>query len=106
MQTRKLELACPVCHSTELFYTCTPDCCFNHVCNQCGATFEPVTKLGGGSVSGVIPPDPPPDPSDPMVACRRCDSTAVYLAGAGELVCAKCGALLEVEYTEIALNRG
>ena len=102
MQTRKLALACPVCGSAEVFYSCTPNCCFNHVCAECGSTFEPATRLRGGSVTGVEAPDPMPEAADPTAACVKCDSTAVYVAGEKGLVCAKCGALLELEINEIA----
>ena len=102
MKTRKLELACPVCGSGEVFYSCTPNCCFNHVCADCGTTFEPVTKTKGGTLTGVVPPDPLPEAADPTAACVRCDSTAVYLTGDGSAVCAKCGTLLEIELTEIS----
>lgn len=101
VHTRKLVLACPTCGSGEVFYTCTPNCCFNHVCAECGTTFEPVTAASGGRLVGIVPPDPLPDAADPTAACARCDSTAVYLMDSGQAVCAKCGALLAVELTEI-----
>src|SRR5262249_27977879 len=65
VKTRKLELACPTCGSGEVFYSCTPNCCFNHVCADCGTTFEPMTTAAGGTVSGVVPPDPLPEAADP-----------------------------------------
>jgi transcription elongation factor Elf1 len=102
VKTTKLSFACPVCGSRDVFYSCTPNCCFNHVCADCGATFEPATRLAGGTRAGVEPPDPLPDASDPTVACIRCDSTAVYALAGGALVCCKCGSLLELEFTEIA----
>jgi hypothetical protein len=102
VQTRKLELACPVCESREVFYSCTPNCCFNHVCAECGTTFEPVTKATGGTLSGVVPPDPLPEAADPTAACARCDSIAVYLTNDGAAVCSKCGTLLAIELTEIS----
>ena len=102
VRTTKLALACPVCRSRDVFYSCTPNCCFNHVCSNCGATFEPVTKLAGGTQSGVAPPDPLPEASDPTVACIKCDSTAVYAAPDGRLVCHNCGSLLELEITEVS----
>lgn len=102
MRTRKLELACPVCSSAEVFYSCTPGCCYNHVCNACGATFEPATIRKGGAASGIHPPDPPPDATDPTAECVACGSPTVYLSEDGRAVCGKCGAWLEVEYTEIA----
>jgi len=104
VKTRKLELACPACQSTEVFYSCTPNCCFNHVCSSCGASFEPVTKFRGPAQEPVTPPDSLPDATDPTVACARCESTAVYVADQGNLVCAQCGSLLELEFTEIAAN--
>lgn len=102
MKTRKLELNCPVCGSGSVFYSCTPNCCFNHVCADCGATFEPVTKARGGRLNGVVPPIPLPEAADPTAACARCDSTAVYLTDDNSLVCANCGILLELELTEVA----
>jgi DNA-directed RNA polymerase subunit RPC12/RpoP len=102
VKASKLSLACPVCQSRDVFYSCTPNCCFNHVCSDCGATFEPVTKLAGGAQAGVEPPDPLPDASDPTVACIRCDSTAVYALADGGLVCTGCGLLLDLELTEVA----
>jgi DNA-directed RNA polymerase subunit RPC12/RpoP len=102
VQTRKLVLACPVCGSGGVFYSCTPNCCFNHVCADCGTTFEPATKVKGGTASGIVPPDPLPDATDPTTGCARCDSTEVYMADGDALVCAKCGSWLELEITEIA----
>jgi len=102
VKTTKLALACPVCKSQDVFYSCTPNCCFNHVCADCGATFEPVTTLAGGTQSGIEPPDPLPDASDPTVACVKCDSIAVYVLPDGRLACAKCGSVLTLEITEVA----
>ncbi len=52
------------------------------------------------------PPEPLPEAADPTVACVKCYSTAVYMVGgevtSEELVCAKCGAVLTLELTEIA----
>jgi hypothetical protein len=99
--TRQLRIPCPECGSLEVYYSCSPSCCFNHVCSNCRTTFEPVTKLAGGRLTGIIPPDPLPDAADPAVACARCESTAVYVTGAEALVCAACGSLLELELTEV-----
>ena len=101
MKTVPLALRCPVCNSSGVFYSCTPNCCFNHVCGDCQTTFEPATVAIGGTLAGVEPPDPLPDASDPTVACIRCDSTAVYMLPDGRLVCAKCGTLLRLEITEV-----
>ena len=102
MPVRRLAIACPLCGSNEVVYSCTPNCCFNHVCAACGATFEPVTAATGAMLPGVRPPEPPPEASDPTAACAKCDSTAVYMTDDGSLVCANCGALLTLELTEVA----
>jgi len=72
------------------------------VCSDCRTTFEPATIAVGETMSGVEPPDPLPDASDPTVACVRCDSTAVYVLPDERLVCAKCGTVLRLEITEVA----
>ena len=102
MKTEPLRLECPICHSADVFYSCTPNCCFNHVCSDCQTTFEPATAAVGETVSGVEPPDPLPDASDPTVACVKCDSTAVYTMADGRLVCARCGAVLKLEIAEVS----
>jgi DNA-directed RNA polymerase subunit RPC12/RpoP len=102
VKTRKLEIACPVCGSAEVFYTCTPNCCFNHVCSGCGTTFEPATTLKGGTAAGILPPDPLPDSTGPTAECAKCTSTAVYMTADGTLVCGNCGAWLILEITEVA----
>jgi hypothetical protein len=102
VKTRKLAIQCPVCSSAEVFYSCTPNCCFNHVCAGCGTTFEPVTAVAGGRLGGIVPPEPLPDSTDPTVECAQCQSTAVYMTGDGRLVCGHCGALLTIELTEVA----
>src|SRR4051812_12384541 len=102
MRTRKLELACPQCASRDVFYSCTPNCCYNHVCADCGTTFEPETTHAGGFLTGLVAPDPMPDSTDPTAECAKCNSTAVYLLEDGGLVCGKCGAKLVLELTAIA----
>ena len=93
-------MACPVCASKDVYYTCTPNCCFNHVCADCGSTFEPVTKATGETVREALAPDRLPEAAAPTVACAKCDATAVYQAE-DRLVCCLCHAVLVLEYTEI-----
>jgi hypothetical protein len=100
-QAAKLQLNCPLCGSRGVVYTCTPNCCFNHVCGDCGATFEPVSRALGERRNGVEPPDPLPDASDPTVECAACGSTAVYSLET-EIICAACQSKLAIEYTEVA----
>jgi hypothetical protein len=66
------------------------------VCEDCGGTFEPATELIGGTLSGIVPPDPLPEATDPTAACARCDSVEVYMTADGGLVCAKCGSRLKL----------
>jgi hypothetical protein len=101
VRTRKLQFACPVCASSQVFYTCTTDCCYNHVCADCGATFEPVTTPAGGALASVAPPDPPSESTDPTAPCAKCHAAAVCIAEDGRLVCWKCRALLTLEMDEI-----
>jgi DNA-directed RNA polymerase subunit RPC12/RpoP len=102
VQTRKLEIACPLCGSRDVVYSCTPACCFNHVCASCGGTFEPATTIQGGKLAGIVPPEPLPDCTEATAGCARCESTAVYMTPDDAVVCAACGSLLELELTAIA----
>jgi transcription initiation factor TFIIIB Brf1 subunit/transcription initiation factor TFIIB len=101
MKTRKLEIKCPECGSGEVFYSCTPGCCFNHVCSDCGTTFETLTTASGSTLEAIAAPEALPDATDPTAACARCDSIAVYQLEDGALVCSQCGAVLALELTEI-----
>ena len=99
--SRKLQIPCPHCGSLDVFYSCEPKCCFNHVCADCKGTFEPVTHATGAR-RRIALPEELPDPSEPAVACAKCESVAVYQDEDGSLVCADCGAVLEMELTELA----
>jgi hypothetical protein len=96
MQSRKLSLRCPACGSADIVYSCEPKCCFNHVCAECTAAFYPSTARTGERLPGVTPPHPPPDCTEPTVACARCESTAVYTLDDDRLVCTACGELLRL----------
>ena len=102
LRARKLEIHCPVCNSAEVFYSCTPNCCFNHVCADCGTTFEPVTHKAGGVRTGILPPDPAPEAADPTAECAACNSLEVVMIEDGTVVCRKCGVVLVLEMTEVA----
>ena len=102
MRTQPLTVACPQCGSGEVFYTCSPACCFNHVCSGCGTTFETATRAAGGFLREVLPPDPLPDSTSPAAECALCQAAEVYQTGDGRPVCAHCGALLHLDLTAIA----
>ena len=101
-RTRKLEIHCPTCNSAEVFYSCTPNCCFNHVCSECGTTFDPATLKPGRRLSGLAAPDPPPDATDPTAECADCGGLEVCMAEDGTVVCGRCGAVLLLELTEVS----
>lgn len=100
-QTRKLTIACPQCGSEDISYSCSPSCCFNHVCGECFTTFEPATEATGKMMNGAMPPQPLPEAADPTVACVKCESTRVYMLDGNELVCTECGAALRLVLNEI-----
>jgi len=102
IQTQKLAMACPKCGSGAIVFSCEPKCCFNHVCEECTTSFQPVTEATGEKLRGLKPPDPQPDCTEPATACAKCESIAVYALADGRLVCTDCGAVLKLEYTEVA----
>src|SRR5262245_19561936 len=116
MKLSELRVACPSCGSQEVAYTCQPDCCFNHVCESCLASFELATELledahqtarwpanqtaHWPSVELVETPIRAEDSCRPTAACARCRGLNVYqmLQDSGEdlLACADCRALLRL----------
>jgi len=105
MKLIPLTVSCPQCGSTDVIYSCKPECCFNHVCNNCYTTFElETTKVG--EVKEEFPPPPDPDPSGPTAPCARCGEAKVFAISNGptpppQYVCADCKALLTLSLTEI-----
>jgi hypothetical protein len=91
-----LRIACPACGSPEVFYSCTPNCCFNHVCAECQTTFEPETRPTGAKLDSIIPPDPAPDSSRATAECAACHSIAVCSLEDGRVACPGCRAILEL----------
>jgi hypothetical protein len=105
MTLTPISAACPQCGSADVFYSCKPECCYNHVCNQCYTTFElETTRVGEVKENFEVPPEP--DSSAPTAPCARCHKPRVFsIDGAGpppQFVCAACKALLTLEYTEVA----
>ncbi|MBI3209527.1 MAG: hypothetical protein HYZ37_11585 [Candidatus Solibacter usitatus] len=99
--SRKLQFQCPTCGSADVFYSCEPKCCFNHVCAECKTTFEPVTLLASKDRRRIDAPDPPPECTEPTVACCVCESVRVFLDDDDALVCMDCGAVLKMELTDV-----
>jgi transposase-like protein len=105
MRLTLLSVACPQCGSTDVLYSCKPECCYNHVCNGCYTTFELETTRVGEVTEDFDPP-PDPDPTGPTAPCARCREPRVFAVGDGsqapQYVCANCKALLTLALTEIA----
>ncbi len=105
MTLSPITIRCPNCGSTDVFYSCKPECCFNHVCNQCYTTFElETTRVGEVSEEFVPPPDL--DPTSPTAPCARCGECRVFAlarpqAPAPAYVCASCRALLTISLTKV-----
>ena len=99
-----ITVVCPQCSSGDVFYSCKPECCYNHVCNTCYTTFElDTTRVGEVAENFAIPPEPEADA--PTAPCARCHEPRVFAvadADPPQYVCAACKALLTLEYTEIA----
>src|SRR5262249_9492098 len=108
MKLFELRVACPSCGSQEVAYTCHPDCCFNHVCESCLASFELATELledadraahrrGAESVETPVREE---DSCRPTAACVRCHGLNVYQMTQDSrdalLACADCRALLRL----------
>ena len=96
-----LSFNCPRCGSADVVYSCTPSCCFNHVCSQCYATFEPKTERIG-DFEGEIVSVPEADGTGPTASCARCGEYQLLRitgedASAGQVVCVSCRALLTLE---------
>ncbi len=102
-----VQARCPSCQSTEVFYSCSPNCCFNHVCSDCQSSFELLTSPLPGSGTGLdmdaagLPPEP--DACSPTAPCAKCQSIRVYqLSGSETLFCLDCRTLLKLGYENLA----
>ena len=105
MTLTPISVSCPQCGSAEIYYSCTPSCCYNHVCNHCYTTFElETTWMGDVAEDFVMPSDP--ESGSPTAPCARCREPKVFAvadsASPPQYVCAACKALLTLEYTGIA----
>lgn len=99
-----IDIDCPACGSKEVVYSCTPDCCFNHVCGNCLHSFQLGTTETGETLSTLNVETKERDSCAPTAACARCESLDLYQvsddeARAGDVVCASCRALLRLELT-------
>ena len=105
MTLSPITIPCPNCGSTDVFYSCKPECCFNHVCNQCYTTFELETTRVGEVTEEFVPPSDL-DPTSPTAPCARCGECRVFALTrpqepAPAYVCAACRALLTLALTNV-----
>jgi len=100
MNSLPLELRCPACGSVKVAYSCEPECCFNHVCEDCLASFQVATRDLGQMAGHVIADGVEVDSCSPTASCARCHSLRVRSidrdAASGRAVCIDCQALLEL----------
>jgi hypothetical protein len=101
-----ISLACPQCGSSDVLYSCKPECCFNHVCNNCYTTFELETERVGETVEELVATSEP-DSTNPAAPCARCGECRVFACedGSGKAttyVCISCKALLRILLVHVA----
>ena len=107
MSLTTLQARCPRCQSADVFYSCLPSCCFNHICDECQSSFELSTFLLPSPAP--IPPNPedgwlPPDRDScsPTAPCAKCQGINVYQISGGEaLLCLDCRSLLKITYENV-----
>src|SRR5580704_350077 len=101
MTTEPLRINCPKCGSGNIAYSCEPDCCFNHVCGDCLANFQLVTRDLGQRFQNhrAQPVSEDGEESDscaPTVACAKCHGLSVRSLVDSEsdpyrALCSDCG---------------
>ena len=109
MSLTTLQARCPSCQSTEVIYSCSPNCCFNHICSECQSSFELLTSPLPGSGPALnmdmdatgLPPEP--DACSPTAPCAKCQGINVYQISGGEILfCLDCRSLLKLGYENVA----
>lgn len=100
MKAVPLAIRCPECGSDDVVYSCEPECCFNHVCGNCLASFELFTTDLDRKLSGVSFQMTESDCLAATVSCARCESLNVGMIEGEEkrVVCRDCYAALELGF--------
>jgi len=103
MKVTSLKIRCPKCGSGNVAYSCEPDCCFNHVCEDCLESFQLATRDLGSSITGLDGERCREDSCTPTARCAKCHGLDVCSACsddavASTTVCLACGAVLELLY--------
>ncbi len=103
MRALKDIIRCPKCGGSEIFYSCEPKCCFNHVCADCRSTFEINTRKTGEFDQEAAKTAAEPESGDPTTACAACESLSIAVIRDGKaplIVCGKCAAVSKVVIEE------
>src|SRR5260370_41433059 len=103
MKIEPLTLTCPKCGSSKVAYSCEPDCCFNHVCEDCLGSFLLSTRELGRVITGLVSDAGERDSCAPTAKCAKCQSLDVRSLDSDQgtgaaAVCCICGAVLELVY--------
>jgi len=103
MKITPLTIECPKCGSGKIAYSCEPECCFNHVCEDCLCNFLLGTRALGRAIPGLRPDAAEKDSCAPTAKCARCESLDVRSLDLDEstvllAVCVLCGTVLELIY--------
>jgi hypothetical protein len=102
MKTLQLSLNCPRCSSADVVYSCEPNCCFNHVCGNCLASFQLSTRELGKELAEFDSPSEVGDSLSATASCSKCEGINLFMlesSGEGnlQLVCSDCHSVLELE---------
>ena len=101
IRARPLTIKCPNCGSDKVAYSCEPECCFNHVCEDCLASFQLATRSLGETITGLPAMLEEKDSCAPTARCAKCQSLEVHSidmddAEGPSAFCVACGAALEL----------
>ena len=97
-----IQALCPVCGSRAVVYSCTPTCCFNHVCADCRASWQQGTELmTEAPPAGLEMPDEMDDTSEAYTPCAQCGDGVFQVTGADALYCPNCRVMLRLRCTAV-----
>ena len=101
MKAIPLKVICPACGSAKVAYSCEPECCFNHVCEDCLSSFQVGTRDLGTEAAQLSIQEGEPDSCASTAACARCHSLRVRSIDSDDsngqrAVCIDCQTVLEL----------
>jgi len=97
-----IQARCPLCRSDAVVYSCTPTCCFNHVCAECRAVWQQGTELlPEAPPAGIVLPEGVDAAGESYTPCARCNDPVLQLSGTDTLYCPNCRVLLRLRCTAV-----